>query len=978
MGESYDIFFSLAHADREAAAPVVKALRDRGLKVFHHETEIAGARSITERIVNGLGHSRMLVAWYSKTYPTQRACQWELTRAIIAAQREVPDGGAVERRVVVLNPETGVGHLQPADVLASKFIDVSAGRADDLARRIAAGLDELTGEFGEIQDLRGPSWHGGNPRAGSNHFVGRFGDMWRIHTGLSRSKIPMISGGGLGLVLLQGMGGIGKTLLAEEYARRFGAAYPGGVFWLSAVQGQDLGSQIGRIAGGLGLGTAGLAPDEVAGMLKGALAARPAFLWIVDDLPPDATAAELNAWSAPTANGATLVTTRNTQLDGSGTPYRLGVLSDDEALELLTSRLAPRPGAEAQAAGEILTLLGNHALAVDVARAAVRKLSYEGFLARLRDPDHDATELAAKLAGESPTGHTPSIVTTLLDSIKRVDVDSGMRLLHLAALLAPAPIPISLVTSIFALLSGDANVAAVESKIALEAVTREALAEHITGDDHDKTGAVSVHLLVSRTLRFHGYKPPFDLREAAVAVLVKRMSLARDIRKHDQLLPEIPHVLKLTEVVSDASTCTLLLGLGRFNYVRGAYADAEADFRRSLDVAKHLLGPEHPHTLNSMNNLAVTLQARGNHAGAEELQMQELALSRQLLGAEHPTTLQSLNNLAEALQARGDYRGAEELQNRVLALNQKLLGTEHPDTLSTMSNLAETLQARGDHDGAEALHKRVLALGRRTMGHEHPEILLYMNRVALSLMAQGELIAAQRLEESVLDCRRKLLGPEHPETLVSQYDLARIMLERGERDVAFKLAKTASEGLRERLGIDHWQSWAAKGLVAACRAGIGNIKALSELHEAVERLKELRFPDAPEVRWLTKWLIKNREPVDESRPLAIDPLRLVFLLALNGRLPLAELASLTKPRNVTAALDTLKPPTRRRDIWLAEILKELAAKYSQVEPDPLWRGWMEKVNGEALDRLTQALEDYLAPGVPVHRGKPRVGRSERA
>ncbi|EWY38668.1 hypothetical protein N825_12715 [Skermanella stibiiresistens SB22] len=624
MGESYDIFFSLAHADRATAAPVVEALRDRGLKVFHYETEIADARSITERVVTGLGHSRILVAWYSKTYPTRRACQWELTSAIIAAQRDVPDGRAVERRVVVLNPETGVGHLQPAEIIGNKFIDASAGRAVELAHRVAAGLDGLVGEFGEIQVLGGPLWHGGNPRAGSNHFVGRFPDMWKIHTGLSRSKITMVSGGGLGLVLLQGMGGIGKTLLAEEYARRFGAAYPGGVFWLSAVQGQDLGSQIGRIAGSLGLGTAGLGPDAVAGMLKGALAARPAYLWIVDDLPPDATAADLNAWSAPTAIGATLVTTRNTRLDGSGTPYRLGVLSDDEALELLTSRRAPRPGAEDKAAGEILTLLGNHALAVDAAGAAVRKLGYEGFLTRLRHPDRDAMELAAKLAGELPTGHAPQIATTLLDSIERLDAD-GLRLLHLATLLAPAPIPLSLVTSIFARLPGDADLADDDAILAVEAAAGEALAEHIVGDDGADT--VSVHVLVSRTIRFHGDEPPPGLRDAAVAALVERMEDADDIRNHFGLLPLIPHARALTGDPLDAQTSRLLHWLGYFNLERGAYVEAETDFGRTLNARKTLLGPEHPDTLASMNNLAATLFARGDIEGARAL-VAEALLSR--------------------------------------------------------------------------------------------------------------------------------------------------------------------------------------------------------------------------------------------------------------------------------------------------------------------------------------------------------------
>ena len=363
MDADYDVFFSYAHADRDAALPVITALKARKLRVFHDETEITDGQSIRRRIVEGLGRARMLVAWYSATYPTRRACQWELTSALIAALHEFPDGRTVERRILALNPEAGAGHLQPADILAKKYVDARGARAEELAGRAAALLEGLAGSFGEVQALGGPLWHGGNPRAGSSRFVGRFPDMWRIDGRLSKNRIALITGDSVGLVQVQGMGGIGKTLLAEEYARRFGAAYPGGIMWLSAAREQDLGAQRQGIAESLGIATAGLGPDAVAGLLKGRLrAGREAYLWVVDDLPPDAGTAELNAWSAPTANGATLVTTRGTALGGSGFVLRLGLLSDDEAHELLTGRRPARSDGERAAAREILALLGNHAL----------------------------------------------------------------------------------------------------------------------------------------------------------------------------------------------------------------------------------------------------------------------------------------------------------------------------------------------------------------------------------------------------------------------------------------------------------------------------------------------------------------------------------------------------------------------------------------------------------------------------------------
>ncbi|UEM24876.1 tetratricopeptide repeat protein (plasmid) [Skermanella mucosa] len=797
----YDIFFSYAFADRDAALPVIQALRARKLRVFSFETEIQEGESIQRRIVEDLGRARMMVAWYSATYPTSRACQWELTSALIAARHESPDGQMVERRILALNPEEDVGHLQPADILVKRFVNARGVRADELAGRVADRLAGLTGNFGRIKAFSGTHWHGGNPRAGSNRFVGRFPDMWRIDSHLSKNRIALIAGASPSLIQVQGMGGIGKTLLAEEYARRFGAAYPGGIFWLNAVKGQDLGAQRQGIAGNLGIAVAGLGPHEVEGALKIKLADLDSYLWIVDDLPPDAGMADLNAWRAPTDNGATLVTTRGTGLDGAGFVHRLGLLSGTEAHELLTSRRSARSDDERAAAREILALLGNHALAVDVAGAAVAMLGYAAFRDRLRDPAKDATELAAELAGDLPTGHARQIAATLLDSIDRLDA-AGLRFLHLAALLAPAPIPLSLAADVFARQPGGDDGLA-EAARAVKAAAREALAEHIPGGEEDAGDAVSVHVLVSRTLRFHRGDPPPAMRDAAVAALNESMEEAGDIRNHAALLPLVPHARALTGDLPDVPTATLLSWLGRLNNERGAYADAEADYRRTVEARKRLLGAEHPDTLTSMNNLAETLRAQGDHGGARTFQEQVLALRRRVQGDEHPHTLTSMNNLAVTLDAQGDHGGARALHEQELAICRRVQGDEHPDTLASMNNLALTLQAQGDHGGARALHEQELALSRRVLGEEHPDTLASMNNLATTLRVQGDHGGARALQEQVLALCRRVLGDEHPNTLTSMNNLAHTLWAQGDHGGARALEEQVLALRRRVLGDEH-------------------------------------------------------------------------------------------------------------------------------------------------------------------------------
>jgi hypothetical protein len=67
-------------------------------------------------------------------------------------------------------------------------------------------------------------------------FIGRLPDLWKLHSALRGAESAIITGESpSGLAQLSGMGGVGKSLLAEEYALRFSAAYPGGIFWLRAL-----------------------------------------------------------------------------------------------------------------------------------------------------------------------------------------------------------------------------------------------------------------------------------------------------------------------------------------------------------------------------------------------------------------------------------------------------------------------------------------------------------------------------------------------------------------------------------------------------------------------------------------------------------------------------------------------------------------------------------------------------------------------
>ncbi len=132
--------------------------------------------------------------------------------------------------------------------------------------------------------------------------------------------------------------------------------------------------------------------------------------------------------------------------------------------------------------------------------------------------------------------------------------------------------------------------------------------------------------------------------------------------------------------------------------IQGDYAGAAALYRRALEASERVLGPEHPDTLNSVNNLAVLLMSQGDYAGAAPLYRRALEARERVLGPEHPDTLTSVNNLAHLLNIQGDYAGAEPLYRRalegLLKISVKIERT-HPNLQACIFNYARCLKELG-------------------------------------------------------------------------------------------------------------------------------------------------------------------------------------------------------------------------------------------------------------------------------------------
>ena len=205
----------------------------------------------------------------------------------------------------------------------------------------------------------------------------------------------------------------------------------------------------------------------------------------------------------------------------------------------------------------------------------------------------------------------------------------------------------------------------------------------------------------------------------------------------------------------------------------GLYTEAEKQLEAALDLRRRVLGPEHPETLRSMNDLALVYTREGSkYAQAEALAGQTLEIRRRVLGLEHYETLKSMDNLADVYQAEGKYAQAEALHSQTLEIQRRVLGPEHYETLKSMNNLANVYKDEGKYAQAEALYSRALEIGRRMLGPEHPDTLKYMANLAGVYGDEGKYAQAEALQSQTLEIERRELGPKHPETLRSMSNLA--------------------------------------------------------------------------------------------------------------------------------------------------------------------------------------------------------------
>jgi tetratricopeptide (TPR) repeat protein len=335
--------------------------------------------------------------------------------------------------------------------------------------------------------------------------------------------------------------------------------------------------------------------------------------------------------------------------------------------------------------------------------------------------------------------------------------------------------------SVFAGLDPKANYATV-------AELRNALRDNLNKAIKDLEGSAIGDPLEVAGMQYTLGKSLMGLGEAFLAVEVHEKALAT---RKAKLGPDHPDTLQ------------------SMNDLAGAYSDsgqlakALPLYEAALEKQKAKLGPDHPDTLATLNNLALAYKQNGQIAKAVPLYEETLEKQKAKLGPDHPHTLMSMHNLAAAYQARGQLAKAVPLCEETLAKRKAKLGPDHPDTLMTMNNLAEAYRASGQVGKAVPLYEETLEKMKVKLGPDHPLTLVSMHNLARAYQDSGQVAKAASLLEETLEKRKAKLGPDHPDTLRSMNNLATAYQDSGQLAKAVPLFEATLEKMKAKLGAEH-------------------------------------------------------------------------------------------------------------------------------------------------------------------------------
>ena len=884
-----DVFVSYARGDDRdgAAAALVEEVR-RELRrfaarepgVFFDREPIRSMADWARRSLGPLAAARATLAVLSPAYFKSPYCreEWEghLERELARARPGervapifiVPLAGFTEGKALgaVRGWLSTLRHRESLELRPWRPEGVAALERDEVRRRVAL-LDEPGAAAGPT-----------TVPPHNERFVGRVEELRRVRAALALGRAEPIA-------VVHGLGGMGKSALAFEYAHAFASAYPGGRFLIAAEGVGDLRVPFIRLGAHRGIE---LTEDErrdldaACARVRAAFADGPPSLLVLDNVDdPGSLAPERRAQWLPSAGGVhVLVTTRlgPQRLPGAAC-LGLDALPEPDALRLLEQQRPFADDAEWQAGRQIVSRLGGHALAVETVAVYLGEHPDVGcadYLARLDAQGLAAVDAASRRPGSlvgpllSPTLDALSPAEALaLDYAALLPAD-GIAVPWVRALVgeqvagsAPgAPDPWERLAGLRLLTPGDeAHLARMHRLV--QAAARARMGEATAGKrraalmGHATTRAARLgETWVERGARWE-IEPlcrfallllaDGDVGGAAVANLVQKP--LEELGRFAECRDLLGRALALQEEAGGADDGGLAATLAHLAIVEhdlGDLASARDHLRRAIAIRTRASDPMDPSLAVAYKNLGMVEREDGHPAQAKGLLQRAIAIEEETLDAGHPELGISYSHLALVERDLGDLPAARDLLARAIAIHEACYPADHPKLAIRYSNLAMVERDLGNLNAARRLLHRAIAINQKAFEPDHPTLAASYSNLAAVDVSLGNLGEARGLLRRALAIDEKVFEPDHPDLAASYSNLATVEQHLGNLDAARALLRRAIDIDEKAFAPDHPTLAVRYSNLAIVEGALGNLdEARGLLRRAIAIREEAFGPGHP-------------------------------------------------------------------------------------------------------------------------------------
>jgi tetratricopeptide (TPR) repeat protein len=779
VADSWDFFVSYTGVDRAWAEWIAWELESEGHQVLVQAWDMTPGTSWVDLMHRGVQASERTIAVLSSAYleSVYAAAEWQ------AAWRDDPTGAG--RKLLVLRIEDCERPGLLGSVVSADLFGPDEDAARTRLRHVVQGA--LTGRMKPAERPRYP----GRPAKPS--FPGALPDVWNVpprnpnFTGrvesLDRLRKAMRANQAVTVHSLRGMGGVGKTQLAIEYAYRFASDFD--IVWcVPSEQPELIPEHLAQLGVALGLDAD---PSSIKQVLE-ALRRRQRWLLVFDNAED---AAELRPF-LPSGPGQVVITTRRGGFAAVGAVLEIDVLDRDESIALLRRRI---PTASDEQVATLAELLGDLPLALEQASAYLEAtgLPVDEYVTLFR-------ERAADMVGRGRVIGQKETLATLWDlSLTALGEKNpaALQLLDMLAWMAPEPVPFDLFTD---------HPDQLPEPLADAARDRLRWAETV-GSLADwffvrlsSTDLLIAHRLLQQSLQARGLSSDSS---AHPGVVVQNL-LADDVPNEIINAPKdwlrwrvlLPHVLACTDDAEDNPTelnSWLLDRAGTYLDLTGRPHDALPLHERALAVLEAGCGPDSPHFALMLNNLGVTLTNLGRSEEAQPMLERAVAALEAAKGLDHPEIAPALTNLGNVLSNLDRYDEAYALYQRALSIVKATYGPDHPYVADRHSSIGVALQALNRNTEALSEFERALAIYEAIDEPNHPGKAAVLNNLAHAMCDIGRHQEALYLHEQALIIRAAAYGPDHPDVGITLAKLAAELNHLGRHDEAEAMAERARQ-----------------------------------------------------------------------------------------------------------------------------------------------------------------------------------------